>query len=105
MNDVLWIGSDHYVRLSDVVDEADDTPLTTGTCTFLLEDSDGNTVANSSGTASHVSGGDYRGIIDGPTCTANLEEGARYNLVITFNQGNYDREDCIPLQARRLRRR
>ena len=88
--DRIYIGADHNVHYDDAMDEATEVPLTAGTCTFELQDEDGATVTGSTGTAAHVSAGDYLGVIDGPTCTADLVYDATYTLVITFTQGNYN---------------
>lgn len=96
-NRVLHIGCDEDVFYSDAQAAADGTALTTGTCTFVVKTLAGTTVSGTSGTASHVSGGDYRGVIES-TGTANLSNGSEYVIEITFAQSPYNdfrRIQCV----------
>jgi hypothetical protein len=96
---VLHIGADEDVFYNDAQLASDATALTTGTCTFVVKTRSGTTVSGTSGTASHVSGGDYRGVIES-TGTANLSEGAEYWLEITFAQSPYNDFRRIPCTAK-----
>ena len=95
----LYIGPDLNVHYRGARDEADDTYLNAGTCTFVVEDADGATVY--SGACDYVTGsdGDYRGVIDGPTLAPELAEDAYYTVRLTFAQGDYDDERTLTLRA------
>ncbi len=99
--DDIWIGPDHHVHYDGARDEATGTYLNTGTCTFAFKTAVGATLATGTCTYVAASSGNYLGVIDGPTYTASLTDGAFYKVEITFVQGGYDDVRTLWLRARK----
>lgn len=94
----IYIAADHAVTYESAY--AGGSYLNSGTCTFVLKDADGATVASTSGAASYVaaSNGNYAGVIES-TALGSLTVGALYYLEITFAQSSYNDFRRIPLKA------
>lgn len=102
----LPINSDVYVEFLGARDSADDSYLNSGTCTYALylapttPGGSRTAVTGGTGTLSYVaaSNGNYRGVIES-TITGTLTKGLPYDVVITFVQGNYNREKVLLYRA------
>lgn len=79
----------------------DGTALTTATVTFEVLTPAGVSLSPAvTGTASHVSGGDYTGVIESTTATTvTFTDGAAYLIAWTFTQGSYNDYRRKPARA------
>lgn len=94
----LVIGSDFTVEYLGAKDAATGTALTSGTCTFALYTAAGVAVSGGTGSCAHVSGGDYRGVLE--STAVSLTSGAAYYLLLTFSQSGYDDVRRVDVVAR-----
>ena len=94
----LVIGSDFTVEYLGAKDAATGTALTSGTCTFALYTAAGVAVSGGTGSCAHVSGGDYRGVLE--STAVSLTSGAAYYFLLTFSQSGYDDVRRVDVVAR-----
>ncbi len=96
--DPLWIGVDFDLGFTGATAALTGAPLNSGTCTYVLKDSDGATIGSGVLTYVAASAGDYYGTIES-TVTTTLEDGAEYVLTISFVQGGYNDRRVLNLFA------
>lgn len=94
----LYVGADMDIGYSGAVPAAGGSYLTSGTCTWVLKNSAGATVASGSLSYVAASNGNYLGVMES-TVTSTLTADDPYTLTITFVQGSYNDERVIPLRA------
>jgi hypothetical protein len=84
----LWIGADRTVFYTGARDAVTQIVLATGTCSWTLKDSGGNSLGTGA-MSDAVTGGDYYGTIDA-ALTTTLTEFAAYTVEITFAYMTYN---------------
>lgn len=83
----LFIAADCDVTLEDLIIRSTAASITTATVTYSLKDV--SLVELGTGTLSHVSAGDYLGVIES-TVTDDLTENATYYVDITTVSSSYN---------------
>ncbi len=96
--DPLWIGVDFDLGYTAATAALTGEPLNSGTCTYVLKDSAGETVGSGALAYVAASDGDYYGTIESAV-TTTLEDGAEYVLTINFVQGGYNDRRVLNLFA------
>lgn len=83
----LFIASDVDVTVDDLTIRSTAAAITTATVTYSLKDA--SLVELGTGTLSHVSAGDYLGVIES-TVTDDLTENATYYVDVTIVSSSYN---------------